>query len=105
MEIKVCSFRFCKYGVWENSVARERVGSRFWPWRSILEFCSLDRRFSMFLRFVDSDRCCKVSRLVKEKESVAHKRACERGIHARKKDAAGTERDRERWREISRKKR
>ena len=56
----------------------------------------------MFLRFVNFYRDCKVSRRVKEKESVADKRACETGIHSRKKDAAGIERQRERERERER---
>ena len=68
MEIKVCSFRFCKYGVWEKSVAGEWPSLRFWSWRSILEFCSLDRRFSMFLRFVASHRDCAWRERKKDRE-------------------------------------
>ena len=61
MEIKEGGFRFCKYGVWEKFVAGEWPASRFSAWRSILEFRSLDLRFSMFLRFADYVRCCEFS--------------------------------------------
>ena len=67
------SFRFCKYGVWENSVARERATSRFSSWRFIFEFCSLDRRFSMFLRFDDSDRDCEASLRLTERMSESQR--------------------------------